>query len=208
MDDGQRYGLGSDYGSRPLGGSSAGAAHGTGGSDGNGHGLSLISRRVLMLNQNFEPLSLCTARRAVVLLFQGKVEMIETADGLRLHSVNRSFAVPSVIRLWHYRKVPYKKIMLTRKNVISRDGHRCQYCGVTKGSMTVDHVVPKTAGGADTWENLVCACSRCNNRKGDRTPEGAGMHLRRRPFRPTLITFLQKNATISDRWKPYLFMGQ
>lgn len=167
---------------------------------------SVINRNVLMLNQNYEPLSMCSARRAIVLLFQGKVEMVSPADGLKIRTVDQAFSVPSVIRLWQYRKVPYKKIMLTRKNVINRDGHRCQYCGTSRGSMTVDHVIPRTLGGADTWENLVCACPRCNNRKGNRTPDEAGMKLLRRPFRPSLITFLQKNVQVADTWKPYLFM--
>ncbi len=168
---------------------------------------SVVNCHVLMLNQNYVPLTMCSARRAIVLLFQGKVEMIETADSLKIHTIDDSYDVPSVVRLWSYRKVPYKRIMLTRKNVIARDKHRCQYCGLTKGGMTVDHVIPKVLGGADTWENLVCACSRCNNRKGDRSPEEAGLKLSRRPFRPSLITFLQRSFSISDRWKPYLFMN-
>ncbi|HOP07945.1 MAG TPA: HNH endonuclease [candidate division Zixibacteria bacterium] len=165
-----------------------------------------MNRSVLMLNQNYEPLTVCSARRAVVLLFSGKAEMIETADGLQIHTVSTSYPVPSVVRLWQYCKVPYKKIMLTRKNILTRDGHRCQYCGTTRGPMTVDHVIPKTLGGGDTWENLVCACTRCNNRKSDRTPEQADMKLRRTPTRPTLIAFLQRKVAVSDVWKPYLFM--
>ncbi len=167
---------------------------------------SVVNRNVLMLNQNYEPLTVCTARRAVVLLFQGKAEMIETADGLRIHTVTESYRVPSVVRLWRYRKVPHKRIMLTRKNILKRDGHRCQYCGSSKGPMTVDHVVPKTMDGTDTWDNLVCACARCNNRKGDQALEEAGMKLLKKPSRPTFITFIQRNIGIADRWRPYLFM--
>jgi 5-methylcytosine-specific restriction endonuclease McrA len=168
---------------------------------------SLITRNVLMLNQNYEPLTVCTARRAFLLLFQGKAEMIETADGLKIHSVNRSFPLPSVVRLWQYKKVPYKRIMLTRKNILMRDGHRCQYCGTTKGPMTVDHVIPKTMQGKDSWENLVCACVECNNRKGDRVPERAGLTLIRRPSRPSHIYFIQRYIGVSDeRWRRYLFL--
>lgn len=168
---------------------------------------SVINRHVLMLNQNYEPLTMCSARRAVVLLFQGKVEMVETADSLKIRTVNRAYDVPSVVRLWQYRKVPYKRIMLTRRNVLARDSNQCQYCSTTRGPMTVDHIVPKTHGGSDSWDNLVAACARCNNRKGDRLPEEAGMKLRRRPFRPTIVTFLQKKVSVADTWKPYLFMG-
>lgn len=167
---------------------------------------SVINRSVLMLNQNYEPLTVCSARRAIVLMFQGKAEMIETADSLQIHTVDSAYDCPSVVRLWRYRKVPFKRIMLTRKNVIVRDRHRCQYCNHSKGPMTVDHIIPKTEGGGDTWENLVCACSRCNNKKGDRTPEEAGMRLLRRPRRPTLITFIQQNISVADRWRPYLFL--
>jgi len=176
--------------------------------NGNGHGNgSVINRSVLMLNQNYEPLTVCSARRAIVLLFQGKAEMIEKADGLKIHTVDREFALPSIVRLWQYRRVPFRHIMLTRKNIITRDGHRCQYCGITRGPMTVDHIVPKTRGGRDTWENMVCACVRCNNRKGDRTLEQAGMKLLKRPTRPTHITFIQRHVGIPDRrWRPYLFM--
>ena len=174
--------------------------------NGNGNG-SVINRSVLMLNQNYEPLTVCSARRAIVLLFQGKAEMIEPADGLRIRTVRRDYALPSVVRLWRYRRVPYKRIVLTRKNIITRDGHRCQYCGVTRGPMTVDHVIPKTKGGGDSWDNMVCACVRCNNKKGDRTPEEAGMHLLRVPTRPTPITFIQRHVGVPDRrWRPYLFM--
>ena len=168
---------------------------------------SVINRNVLLLNQNYEPLTVCTARRAIVLLFQGKAEMIETADGLKIRSISRSYDLPSVVRLWQYRKVPYKKIMLTRKNILARDGHRCQYCGTAKGPMTVDHVIPRKKNGNDSWENMVCACVKCNNKKGDRTPEKAGMKLQRIPKRPTFITFIQRYIGDSnDRWRQYLFM--
>ena len=167
---------------------------------------SVINRSVLMLNQNYEPLTVCTARRAIVLLFQGKAEMIATADSLKIRTVDKAFDCPSVVRLWRYRKVPYKRIMLTRKNVIVRDNHRCQYCGAAKGPMTVDHVIPKTEGGSDSWENLVSACTKCNNQKGDRTLEEAGMKLLKKPKRPTFITFIQRNNNIAAHWRPYLFM--
>ncbi len=168
---------------------------------------SLINRNVLMLNQNYEPLTVCSARRAIVLLFQGKAEMIETADGLKLHTVRADYRLPSVVRLSQYKRVPYKRIILTRKNVILRDGHRCQYCGSSRGPMTVDHVIPKTKRGADIWENMVCACVGCNNRKGDRTPEQSGMTLRKKPGHPSHISFIQRYIGISDdRWRQYLFM--
>lgn len=168
---------------------------------------SVINRNVLMLNQNYEPLTVCSARRAIVLLFQGKAEMVESADGLRVHSVSSSYALPSVVRLSEYRRVPFRYIMLTRKNIIMRDGHRCQYCGTSRGSMTIDHVIPRKLHGADTWENMVCACIKCNNLKGDRTPDQAGMYLVKKPKRPSHITFIQRYLGANDhRWRQYLFM--
>jgi len=168
---------------------------------------SIINRNVLMLNQNYEPLTVCSARRAIVLLFQGKAEMIETANGLLIHTVSTSYDLPSIVRLWQYRRVPFKRIMLTRKNVITRDARRCQYCSTSKGPMTVDHVIPKTNNGSDSWENMVCACVKCNNKKGNRTPEQAGMKLLKKPTRPSHIQFIQRYVGVSDhRWRQYLFM--
>ncbi len=167
---------------------------------------SVINNNVLLLNQNYEPLQVCTARRAIVLVFQGKAEMIEKANGFVIRTVSRAYDLPSVVRLWHYKKVPIKKIILSRKNIILRDKNQCQYCETKKGIMTLDHIIPKKKGGDDSWENLVCCCSRCNNRKGDRTPDQAEMRLTRRPTRPTLITFIQRNISVSSQWRPFLFM--
>ena len=162
---------------------------------------------VLVLNQNYEPMSVCSARRAIVMQILGKVEVVETYDGVKVRSVSRAIPLPSVVRLGTYMKVPYKKILLTRKNIIKRDRHICQYCGDTEGSMTVDHVTPKSYGGTDTWENMVCACEKCNNQKSDRLPGMSGMRLVRQPRRPSHIAFIQSFIGISDdRWKPYLFL--
>lgn len=167
----------------------------------------ITDSRVLVLNQNYEPLSVCSARRALVMQLLGKVEIVETYDGLRVRSYRASMALPSVVRLWSYVKVPYKRILLTRKNIIKRDDHVCQYCGNARAVMTVDHIIPKCNGGSDTWENMVCACEKCNNKKGDRTPEKAGMRLLRMPKRPSHIAFIQSFIGVSDkRWRPYLFM--
>ncbi|MCP4566543.1 MAG: HNH endonuclease [FCB group bacterium] len=167
----------------------------------------MVNSAVLVLNQNYEPLSVCSARRAIIMQLLGKVDVVETYDGLKVHSATRSIPLPSVVRLSWYVNVPYKRILLTRKNIIKRDRHTCQYCGDKKGMMTVDHVIPKRFRGGDTWENLVCACASCNNKKGDRPPEQAGMRLSRLPRRPNHITFIQSFIGISDeRWKPYLFL--
>jgi len=169
----------------------------------------VLTQNVLVLNQNFEPLSVCSVRRAILMMFLGKVEMIETSDGKRIRSTSRSIAVPSVIRLWEYARLPRKQIILTRKNIIKRDGGRCMYCGRRDGPMTVDHIIPRNLGGKDTWENLVTACLKCNNKKGNRTPDQAGMILRTKPRRPNHLTFIQHFIGIADdRWKPYLFIEE
>lgn len=169
--------------------------------------MSLLNQNVLVLNQNYEPLSVCSARRAFLLLYLDKAEMIETYDGFKIRSVLKSYPLPSVVRLGRYIKSPQKKILLTRKNIIIRDNATCCYCGSTRGPMTVDHVIPKNMGGTDSWDNLVCACDRCNNKKGDRTPAQSRMRLLKKPARPNHITYIQRFIGVSDnRWKPYLFM--
>ena len=170
-------------------------------------GQSKLNRPVLVLNRNYEPLSVCSVRRAVVLIYLGKAELVETLDGIKLRSVSQNLSVPSVVKLGFYIKVPPKNVILSRKNIIKRDGHRCQYCAETRAPMTVDHVVPKIYGGKDTWENLVCACIKCNNLKGDRAPEKAGFKLLKIPKKPNQITFIQHFIGISDdRWRRYLFL--
>jgi len=169
--------------------------------------MNILNRNVLVLNENYEPLSVCSVKRAFLLLYMGKAEMIEKYDGLKLHSISMTFPLPSVVRLERYIRSPRKKILLTRRNIIIRDGYTCCYCGSEKGPMTVDHIIPKNMGGTDSWENLVCACDRCNNKKGDRTPARAGMRLLRKPTRPNHIIYIQRFIGVNDdRWKPYLFM--
>ena len=167
----------------------------------------MLNRHVLVLNQNYEPLSVCSVKRAVIMVFLDRAEIIETLDGQKIHSVSMSMSVPSVVRLDAYIKVPIKRIMLTRKNIIKRDGGRCQYCGKKGSQMTVDHVIPKNLGGKDSWENLVCACVKCNNKKGNQTPEEAGMTLSKKPQRPNYLFFIRYYiGKIDNRWKPYLYM--
>ncbi len=136
-----------------------------------------------------------------------KAEMVARKDGLVLRSITKSFPFPSVIRLANFIRVPFKKIELSRKNVIRRDAMTCQYCGGKHTDLTVDHVIPKSRGGADSWENLVTACKKCNNKKGSRTPEEADMKLIARPKRPNHILFIQQAVgKVEDTWRPFLFM--
>jgi 5-methylcytosine-specific restriction endonuclease McrA len=141
-----------------------------------------------------------------VLVYLGKAEMIGCIETKRINTVYHTFDYPSIVRLIFFVRVPYKKIILSRKNILRRDNHRCQYCGITT-YLTVDHVIPKSRGGEDNWENLTTACIKCNNKKGNRTPEEANMPIINKPKRPSHITFIKNFAgKIEDTWKPYLYM--
>ncbi len=152
-------------------------------------------------------MSVINVRKAIILLYLGKAELIEANLGREIRSVSAAMPFPSIVRLSMYVRIPYKKIILSRKNILRRDGHRCQYCGRTDMTLTVDHVFPSSRGGEDTWENLVCACVGCNNRKGDKTPDESRMLLNRTPMRPNHVTFIRHFVgSLDERWKPYLFL--
>jgi 5-methylcytosine-specific restriction endonuclease McrA len=166
----------------------------------------MLNRSVLLLNQNYEPLTICNVKRAIRLIFMGKAEMVEKNSGW-IHTVSNRFPIPSVIRLSRFIKVPRKRIQLNRRNLLIRDDYTCQYCGRKTHPLTIDHVIPKHYGGKDTWENLVVACLPCNHKKANRTPEQAGMKLIKPPRKPHYFFYLQKIIGIKDEhWKPYLFM--
>ncbi|OGU14457.1 MAG: HNH endonuclease [Ignavibacteria bacterium GWB2_35_12] len=163
--------------------------------------------RVLILNQSYEPVSICSAKKAIILIFLTKAEIVAKRDGRVVRSINYSMPFPSVIRLARYIKVPFKKIELSRRNILKRDGFRCQYCGTKSHELTIDHIIPKSRGGSDSWDNLVSACKSCNNKKADRTPEESGLHLIKRPRRPHHILFItQYMGKVDENWKPFLFM--
>jgi 5-methylcytosine-specific restriction endonuclease McrA len=166
----------------------------------------MLQLPVLLLNQNYEPLTILKLKRAITLMILGKVDTIENEDGKILHAISLTYRVPSVIRLRYYVRIKRKEISLTKKNVIKRDNHQCQYCGKRTGLMTADHILPKSLGGEESWENLVCACQECNNRKGDHSLKQSGMHLMRKPKRPSYFTFvLNEFGKPSTKWRPFLF---
>ncbi|MBI5835443.1 MAG: HNH endonuclease [Armatimonadetes bacterium] len=142
-----------------------------------------MNRQVLVLNQNYEPLNITSMRRAVVLLHLGKAEVVAELER-HLRSTNHSMHEPTVVRLSHFVRRPYPDLRVTRRGIFARDGHRCQYCGAENVVLTIDHVLPSSRGGGNDWTNLVASCVACNNKKGSRTPEEAGMRLRHTPFRP------------------------
>ena len=160
--------------------------------------------QVLVLNASFEPLNVCTVRRAHVLVFKGKAEVLEQLQQ-PLRSASDTYPWPHVIRLLHYVRVPRSvKRKISRRALFARDGHRCVYCGWA-GRLTLDHVVPRSRGGDSVWENVVTSCAPCNLRKGNSLPEEAKMRMQVTPRMPTPALFVTLSAArIPDRWAPYL----
>lgn len=162
---------------------------------------------VLVLNRDFEPLNICTWRRASVLVYLGKAEVLHT-DGRVLATVDHCTPAPSVLRLMHQVHRPRPQLRLSRRSILARDNYTCQYCGGTDKEMTIDHVVPRGMGGGDTWENLVACCRRCNAQKGDKSLQQAGMKLIRPPRKPPLIPFVSLSKFARSQrhaeWQPYL----
>jgi 5-methylcytosine-specific restriction endonuclease McrA len=161
--------------------------------------------RVLVLNSSYEPLNVCTVRRAVVLLLKEKAELLETGHR-QLHSESLTLPHPVVIRLVTYVRVPRDNTRrrITRRAVFARDSWTCQYCGRTS-HLTVDHVVPRSRGGGSVWENIVTSCAPCNRRKGDRTPVEVQMHPRRAPRAPGPTVFIRvATPVVPSAWQPYL----
>jgi 5-methylcytosine-specific restriction endonuclease McrA len=160
---------------------------------------------VLVLNASYEPLNITTWRRAVVMVLKGKAEGLEHDPD---HRIREDTLLPTVIRLRHFVRVPYKQLPLTRRNLFHRDGHRCQYCGASADQLSVDHVVPRSRGGLDTWENVTTACLPCNVRKGNRTPREAAMPLLRPPHRPLSGFSFEASRQISagqhGEWAKYV----
>jgi 5-methylcytosine-specific restriction endonuclease McrA len=160
---------------------------------------------VLVLNASYEPLNVTSVRRAHVLVYKGKAEIVEhLAKPLR--SAAKDFVWPHVIRLVSYVRVP-KSVQrkISRRALFARDGWRCQYCGAEGGKMTLDHVLPRSRGGESIWENVVTSCAPCNLRKGNRTIEEAGMRLHAQPRTPPPTLFVTLSAPrIPDGWHPYL----
>ncbi len=164
---------------------------------------------VLVLNASYEPINVCAARRALILVLKG-VAMMEEANGHVLHAARVAMRVPSVIRLLEYRRIPHQTRALSRKNILLRDRNTCQYCGkgLAAGELTLDHVIPRSRGGASTWENLVACCHSCNRRKGNLLPHESNMKLLREPRAFNLHTsrhIMRMMGRSDAKWQKYLF---
>ena len=174
--------------------------------DNDGHAL---HQPVLVLNASYEPINVCAARRAIVLVLKG-IAMTEEENGHFLHAARVAVRVPSVIRLLEYRRIPHQSRALSRKNILLRDRNTCQYCSTTLPSseLTLDHVIPRSRGGLSTWENLVACCHPCNRRKGNQLPHEANMRPMREPRSFNLHTsrhIMRLMGHSDDKWRKYLF---
>jgi len=165
----------------------------------------ILNSPVLVLNANYEPLSVCNMKRALVLLVVGKAEIVENGRGF-IHTPNLTLPCPSVIRLGYMVKRPRPRVKLNKREIFRRDNYTCQYCGKVTTHLTVDHVIPRHRGGKYCWENLVSACPACNLRKGGKTLEEAHMRLLREPFepRPTADYLFGQHLQENAEWRPYI----
>lgn len=163
-----------------------------------------MSHAVLVLNASYEFLNVTSLKRAVKLIYKRKAEVVESVDNRAVTSRHVRLPLPSIIRMLYFIHRPFKEVPLTRKNVLLRDRHICQYCG--KPGDTVDHVRPRSRKGPDSWENCVCACALCNRRKNNRTPDEANMALMRKPRKPSHIPWLLiKQDASREGWARFLF---
>lgn len=164
-----------------------------------------LNSPVLVLNANFEPLNVCSTRRALGLIISGKAEMLLNGRG-SIQTVRSSYPRPSIIRLEYMIKRPRPRVRLSKREIFRRDHYTCQYCGTKGGRLTLDHIVPRHMGGEHSWENLVTACASCNLKKGGRSLAQAHMHLMKRPLepRPTAHYLFGSHLGQNESWEPYL----
>lgn len=164
-----------------------------------------MDEAVLVLNANFEPIHVCSLRRAVNMMLAEKASLVVNGRGV-IKTVSASFPRPSVIRLSRMVPRPRPRVNLCRKEILRRDNYICQYCGKKDLDLTIDHVIPRQLGGQHIWVNVVAACSSCNHKKGGRTPEDAGLKLLRIPREPSTsaIYFFGSHLTLYAEWEPFL----
>jgi 5-methylcytosine-specific restriction endonuclease McrA len=186
-------------------------------------GSDVLERATLVLNRHWQPIHVTTVVRALVLLWNDSARVVEPDefrlyawddwarltpphDGPCIRTARARLRVPEVVCLSHYDRLPTTAVTFSRRNVAKRDHHVCQYCGAQPGweRITVDHVIPRSQGGASSWTNCVAACVACNARKADRTPEQAGMSLRKRPARPEWKPLYTSHAHRVESWTRFL----
>ena len=168
-----------------------------------------MNQEVLVLNSDYEPLNVCNLRRAVILIYLGKADVLHASE-----SDSASYAsdiwgeVPSVVKLRYHVRRPLPDLKLSRRSIFARDNFTCQYCGAQSRDLTIDHILPKRHGGPMTWDNLVACCRRCNTKKGDKMLQHTGMKLMRQPRRPRYVPYISLTKYVSgtknDIWRSYL----
>jgi 5-methylcytosine-specific restriction endonuclease McrA len=185
----------------------------------------ILDSDVLVLNRLYQPVHVTTVRRAFVQLYEGAAKAVdaqyrtfdfaswsELSDAVQggdletIGTLRRRLLVPRVILVTGAAMTPRNSVRFSRANIYTRDGSRCQYCRrrLPRSELNLDHVVPRSRGGATNWENIVCSCVRCNMRKADRTPDEAGMTLARKPARPRWTPLFKAPLRFFEEWRPYL----
>lgn len=167
------------------------------------------THRTLVLSQSYEPINIVSWQQAITLLFLGKVEVVEEYDR-NIKTTSIVIKIPSVVRLLHAFRRVKKAVKFSRINIYGRDKYTCQYCGTKHaiGDLTYDHVVPRAQGGKTTWTNIATCCEDCNKRKANRTPDQAGMRLRKMPVQPSAVPVLVvavSRESVPDAWRDYMY---
>lgn len=166
-----------------------------------------MKQEVLVLNSDYEPLNICNIKRAISLVFLGKVDVLHTG-AVRINTISGAFDTPSVVRLRRHIRRPLPELRLSRRSIFARDNYICQYCGHSSRELTIDHIIPKRLGGPTSWENLVCCCRKCNTKKGDKTLQKVGFTLRKEPKRPKYVPFISLTKFLDGArnqvWRDYL----
>jgi 5-methylcytosine-specific restriction endonuclease McrA len=159
---------------------------------------------ILVLNADFQPLNVTNLKRGFNLVWKGKAEVVKYDADSPIESSERKYKRPIIIRLIRYVYIPFKKVPLSRHNIYRRDGHKCGYCE-SKSNLTLDHIIPKSKGGKNSWTNLVTCCKKCNTKKDDRTPKQAGMKLLVKVYRPSFVEFVHgMKGGKRPEWHEYL----
>ena len=153
----------------------------------------------LVLNSDYLPINVTSLNKAFKLVYKGKAEIVESEG-----EINNKHKRPSIIRLYKYVNLPYRKLVLSKDNIFRRDEHSCVYCGGSS-NLTIDHIIPKSKGGLNTWENLATCCFRCNAYKKDKTLEESNMTLLIKPIKPNPTYFLYRSYKTIEKWQPYIF---
>jgi 5-methylcytosine-specific restriction endonuclease McrA len=166
-----------------------------------------MNGEVLVLNSDYEPLNVCSLRRAILLLHLGKAEVLHEGERV-IRRYDGVLPSPSVLKLRHHVRRPVPQLRLSRRGIFARDGWECQYCGAGGRELTIDHIVPKRLGGSASWENLVACCRRCNAKKGDKPLGQSGLRLRREPRRPRYVPYISLAKYLAGQrnevWRTYL----